>query len=239
MESAASWASAGNSACSSVMMIKAGSSGAGSCTRFPAAALSRAWWLSDATASRNSLVASSGVVASRSKRAAHGWSSIPLFRSTPHSATSRHAARVAMMMFRIPDFPAPAIPATRTLGRKSRTRTGRPSSATATTESTTGYRHCRLCGTRHWRATCGENRMRRSEGVAGKGPHPHRERDLAAQPTLSPMCQAVGGGDQSFVTMMPTLSEPVTCLRHTIAWLRSWRAVQRTYFGRPARVDAT
>jgi hypothetical protein len=34
----------------------------------------------------------------------------------------------------------------------------------AMTESTTDSRHGRLCGTRHWRATCGENRMRRSAG---------------------------------------------------------------------------
>jgi len=38
------------------------------------------------------------------------------------------------------------------------------SAATATTESTTGYQDGRLRGTRHWRATCGENRMRRSAG---------------------------------------------------------------------------
>jgi hypothetical protein len=35
---------------------------------------------------------------------------------------------------------------------------------TATTESTPDSRRSGLCGTGHWRATCGENRMRRSEG---------------------------------------------------------------------------
>ena len=38
------------------------------------------------------------------------------------------------------------------------------SAVTATTESITDFRSGRLCGMRHWRATCGESRMRRSVG---------------------------------------------------------------------------
>ena len=38
------------------------------------------------------------------------------------------------------------------------------SAVTATTESITDFRSGRLCGMRHWRATCGESRIRRSVG---------------------------------------------------------------------------
>lgn len=129
-ESASPCAASGSSAYSSTMMTSAGSSGVGSQTRFPSAAIRAARSSKRLTASRNSWVAWAGVNASRSKQLAQGWSSMPPFMSIPHSTTFRQAARLAIIKFRTPDFPDPIIPPTRTLRRSTRTRTGWPSSVT-------------------------------------------------------------------------------------------------------------